>query len=199
MAPAERPARRRPAARAPPDGGACRKFGRRPERIHPPLGPLTGRSNDGNDGETESCEEKGAQGRSQGAQDQAGCEEGCDQTRSSGGRGSRTASAGSPGESHGAAPGRARGCAGSSSGRPWLAAVSARRWSRKPPCVAAWRKRRLADVALRASRCGADATGSRIADLLPPFGRETIRDAGNLTWDGGSTRPTSICGHNRRS
>jgi hypothetical protein len=54
--------------------------------------PLTRRSNDGNDGETESCEEKGAQGRSQGTQDQARREEGCDQTRSSGSRGPRAAS-----------------------------------------------------------------------------------------------------------
>src|SRR5207344_848411 len=37
--------------------------------------------------------------------------------------------------------------------------------------------RRPSHVALRASRCCAIAPGSRIANLLPPFGRETIRDA----------------------
>ena len=65
-------------------GGALDRF------IRP--GPLTKRTNDENDDETESCEEKGAQGRSQGTQGQARREEGCDQTRSSGGRGSRAAS-----------------------------------------------------------------------------------------------------------
>ena len=55
-------------------------------------GPLTRRANDEKDGRSGSCEEKSAPCRSQGAQGQARREAGCDQTRSSGGRGSRTAS-----------------------------------------------------------------------------------------------------------
>ena len=89
-------------------------FGAR-DRIHPPRGPLTRRSNDENDGERESREEKGAQGRSQGTQDQARREEGCDQTRSSGGRGPR---APSPDRQESLTPPRPEGREGAPGRRP---------------------------------------------------------------------------------
>ena len=59
--------------------------------IHPPW-TLNKESHDEKDGRSGSCEEKSTTCRSQGEQDQARREAGCDQTRSSGGRGSRTAS-----------------------------------------------------------------------------------------------------------
>jgi len=87
----ERPARRRPPTRAPPDGSPGDRLGGARDRVHPPW-TLTGRTDNEKDYETESCEQKAAQGRSQGAQGQARRKEGCDQRRSSGGRGSRSAS-----------------------------------------------------------------------------------------------------------
>jgi len=84
------------------------------DRFHPPPGPLTRRSNDENDGETESCEEKGAQGRSQGTEGQARREEGRE-TRNSGSRGPRTPS---PDRQESLTPPRPEGREGAPGRRP---------------------------------------------------------------------------------